>query len=82
MVSEHWDLDSVKEFCNTLNISYKVASYQENSELDENIVLAMSPSSGEEIGESDTLRIVLSKKPEDTTTTITTTTSQESQEEN
>lgn len=82
MVSEHWDLDSVKEFCNTLNISYKVASYQENSELDENIVLAMSPSSGEEIGESDTLRIVLSKKPEDTTTTTTTTTSQESHEEN
>ena len=66
-VGEHWDLESVKEFCDKLGISYKIVSYQDNSELDENIVLAVNINAGEEIDENDTLKLVLSKKPETTT---------------
>ena len=70
-VGEHWDLESVKEFCDKLGISYKIVSYQDNAELDADIVLAVNINAGEEIDENDTLKIVLSKKPEITTSAPT-----------
>ena len=77
MVTDAWTLDRVTEFCEKYKIKLKVTE-KETEGVEENIVLAQSPKSGEDIYENDVLRVVVSKKVTTTTTkpqtTSTTTT--------
>ena len=72
MVSDLWNLDRAKEFCDKYKIKLKV-TYMESNDKDENTVLAQNPKPNEEIFENDILKVVVSKKSETTTTTQTTT---------
>ncbi len=74
MVTDRWDLNRATEFCEKYGITLKV-TYKEDANEEENIILAQDPKPGDEIFENDTLKVVVSKKPEVTTTTTTTTTS-------
>ena len=64
MVKEKWTLSQVqdlaKEYKVTLDITYK-----ETTEVDENIILSQSREPGDPIYEGYTLKITVSKKPEE-----------------
>ena len=81
MVSDGWNLDRVKEFCEKYNLKLKTI-YKETENIDDDVVLAQSPKPDEEIYQNDTLKVTLSKKAVTTTTTlsyddVTTTTTKE-----
>ena len=67
MVTEGWNLDRVKEFCEKYGLTLKVISMEKDN-VDENTVLAQSPKPGAEIFKKDTLKVTISKKPVTTTT--------------
>lgn len=74
MVTDGWTLQRATEFCEKYGLTIKV-TYKEMDGMEEDIVLAQSPKSGDEIFENDTFKVVVSKKPTTTTTTTTTITS-------
>lgn len=74
MVTDGWTLQRATEFCEKYGLTIKV-TYKEMDGMEEDIVLAQSPKSGDEIFENDTFKVVVSKKPMTTTTTTTTITS-------
>ena len=65
MVTDSWDEARAREFCEKYGLSLKV-TYQE-SDITDGVVLAQSPKAGEEVFESETFKIVVSKKVEQTT---------------
>lgn len=84
MVTDFWTLDRATEFCEKYGLTLKV-TYKETDEVEENIVLAQSPKSGDEIFKNDTLKVVVSKKvtaqvTEPTTTSTVPTTSGDKQD--
>lgn len=82
MVTDFWTLDRATEFCEKYGLTIKV-TYKETDEVEENIVLAQSPKSGDEIFKNDTFKIVVSKKVTPQTTvpsTTNTTLSEDTQE--
>ncbi|MBQ9013927.1 MAG: Stk1 family PASTA domain-containing Ser/Thr kinase [Bacilli bacterium] len=65
MVTDSWDEARAREFCEKYGLSLKV-TYQQ-SDITDGVVLAQSPKAGEEVFESETFKIVVSKKVEQTT---------------
>ena len=65
MVTDSWDEARAREFCEKYGLSLKV-TYQE-SDITDGVVPAQSPKAGEEVFESETFKIVVSKKVEQTT---------------
>ena len=65
MVTDSWDEARAREFCEKYGLSLKV-TYQE-SDITDGVVLAQSPKAGAEVFESETFKIVVSKKVEQTT---------------
>ena len=70
MVSEGWSVDRATEFCEEYGLTLSV-QYQETADVEEGMVLAQDPKSGEEVFEGETVKIVVSKMPTTTSTTTT-----------
>lgn len=73
MVTDSWTVERVTEFCEKYGLTLKV-TYKETNDVEENIVLAQSPKSGNEIFKNETVKVVVSKKITTQTTKTTQTT--------
>ena len=69
MVTDNWTLDRAREYCEKYGLTIKPV-YKEDDSVDENTIIGQSPKAGEEVFENETLKVIVSKKPEVTTTTI------------
>lgn len=64
MVKEKWTLSQVQDFVKEYNLTLDI-SYKETKEVEENIILSQSRVPGDPIYEGYTLKITVSKKPEE-----------------
>ena len=64
MVEEKWTLSQVQDLAKEYNITLDI-SYKETEEVEENIVLSQSREPGDPIYEGYTLKVTISKKPEE-----------------
>lgn len=64
MVKEKWTLSQVQDLANEYNITLDI-SYKETTEVEGNIVLSQSREPGDPIYEGYTLKVTISKKPEE-----------------
>ena len=64
MVAEKWTLSQVKELAEEYNLTLDI-SYKETTEVEENIILSQGRDPGDPIYEGYTLKITVSKKPEE-----------------
>lgn len=66
MVEEKWTLSDVKELAEEYNLTLDI-TYKETDEVEENIVLSQGRDPGDPIYEGYTLKVTISKKPEEPT---------------
>ncbi len=64
MVEEKWTLLQVQDFAKEYNLTLDI-TYEETEEVDENIILSQNREPGDPIYEGYTLKITVSKKPEE-----------------
>ena len=68
MVADKWSLERAKEYCEKYGLTIKPV-YKEDDTVDEDTIIGQSPKAGEEVFENETLKVIVSKKPEIKTTT-------------
>ena len=66
MVKEKWTLSKVQDFAKENNLTLDI-TYKETTDVEENIVLSQGRDPGDQIYNGYTLKITISKKPEDKT---------------
>ena len=66
MVKEKWTLSKVQDFAKENNLTLDI-TYKETTDVEENIVLSQGRDPGDPIYNGYTLKITISKKPEDKT---------------
>ena len=64
MVEEKWTLEQAQDFAKEYKLTLDI-TYKETKDVDENIILSQSRAKGDPIYEGYTLKITVSKKPED-----------------
>ena len=64
MVEEKWTLEQAQDFAKENKLTLDI-TYKETKDVDENIILSQSRAKGDPIYEGYTLKITVSKKPED-----------------
>ena len=64
MVAEKWTLSQVQDLAEEYNLTLDI-SYKETTEVEENIILSQGRAPGDPIYEGYTLKITVSKKPEE-----------------
>lgn len=64
MVEEKWTLSQVQDFAKEYNLTLDI-TYEETEEIEENIILSQNREPGDPIYEGYTLKITISKKPEE-----------------
>lgn len=64
MVKEQWTLSKVKDFAKEYSLTLDI-TYEERKDIEEDIVLSQGREPGDPIYDGYTLKITLSKKPEE-----------------